>query len=281
MFRTSFCAAALAGAVALSTADRAAAQTFSDGFTYQGVLNDGGQPANGAYDLEFRVFDAEFVGNQLSPTLTASNQAVTEGLVTQQLEFGPGLFDGSRRWLEVRVRAAGGGAFTALPRQEIRATPHAVFAKSSEVSGFAMTSGTTLQEAFENGAAIDGATGPLRLTDSFESSVVDLFFNDGSLNDGLRLVNDSGSEFFSIAEYTDGSGGFLLINNGGSVFEGFIVDGNAFGTNSTFVGIFGNSSMFFDSSLSGNISVQLPVDSISPSETKAEAGLVHSSFGGG
>ena len=44
-------------------------------FTYQGRLVDGGKPANGSYDLQFRLADAATGGNYVGPTLT--NAAVT------------------------------------------------------------------------------------------------------------------------------------------------------------------------------------------------------------
>ena len=37
-------------------------------FTYQGQLKDGGMPATGAYDLQFRLFDAANSGNHVAGT---------------------------------------------------------------------------------------------------------------------------------------------------------------------------------------------------------------------
>ena len=34
-------------------------------FTYQGRFNSGGSPANGAYDFEFKLFDAATAGTQV------------------------------------------------------------------------------------------------------------------------------------------------------------------------------------------------------------------------
>ena len=39
-------------------------------FTYQGRFNASGTPANGAYDFEFRLFDAATAGNQVGSTVT-------------------------------------------------------------------------------------------------------------------------------------------------------------------------------------------------------------------
>ena len=35
------------------------------GFTYQGKLTDGGAPANGTYDFEFKLYDDLSVGSQV------------------------------------------------------------------------------------------------------------------------------------------------------------------------------------------------------------------------
>lgn len=280
MMNNALRAAAFAAAMTLAAGTTASAQAISEGFTYQGVLRDGGGLANGAYDLEFRVFDAVMGGSQVSPNLILPNQAVTDGLVTQLLEFGPGIFDGTRRWLEIRVRPVGAGVFTTLPRQEIRATPNAVFAKSSEVSGFAMTSGTTLQDAFDNGPAIDASGGMLQLSDASMGSFVDVLLNDGNFNDGLRLLNSDGETFFNIAEDVSGGGGFLSVTNGfGS--EGFFVDGNSFGTDFTRVVIDGVSTIRFDTSETGDAAVDLPNNTVSAPELADEAGLAFASQGFG
>ena len=57
-------------------------------FTYQGQLKDGGALANGAYDLEFRVFDALSGGGQQGGTVTVDDLAITNGLFTAVLDFG-------------------------------------------------------------------------------------------------------------------------------------------------------------------------------------------------
>src|SRR5512138_2411485 len=48
------------------------AEAQTTAFTYQGKLSDGGSPANGTYDLQFKLFDTAAVGTgtQQGPTLT-------------------------------------------------------------------------------------------------------------------------------------------------------------------------------------------------------------------
>lgn len=97
-------------------------------FTYQGTLNDAGTPANGNYDLQFKLFDALSIGAQQGATVTLEDIAVTNGLFTVQLDFGAAAFPGAARWLEISVRpGASTGAFTWLvPRQPITTVPYTV-----------------------------------------------------------------------------------------------------------------------------------------------------------
>lgn len=114
-------AASLAGAAPLTSA-----------FTYQGRLVENSIPANGPYDLSFKLFDALAGGGQAGATVTNLNVAVSNGVFTVPLDFGPTVFNGTAYWLEVAVRPAGGGAFTLLnPRQPLTATPYAWYAASA------------------------------------------------------------------------------------------------------------------------------------------------------
>lgn len=102
----------------------------SSTFTYQGQLNDNGQPANGRYDLRFTLHNALSGGSQVGVSLTNSSVGVTNGLFTTTLDFGSSVFDGNSRWLEIGVRTNGSpSAFTTLtPRQLLSATPYAIHA---------------------------------------------------------------------------------------------------------------------------------------------------------
>ncbi len=106
-------------------------------FTYQGRLTDGGSPANGAYDFQFKLYDAESGGTQVGTTVTADDVQVSEGLFTVQLDFGGGVFSGDRLWLEVGVRPGGStGAYTTLtPRQELTPAPYARYAAGAPWEG--------------------------------------------------------------------------------------------------------------------------------------------------
>lgn len=100
-------------------------------FTYQGRLDDGGNPANGNYDLTFSMFDQANGGNPVAGLLTKTATAVSNGIFTVTLDFG-GIFTGTNYWLDVSVRTNGNGVFFDLaPRQAITPTPYAVMANSA------------------------------------------------------------------------------------------------------------------------------------------------------
>lgn len=98
------------------------------GFTYQGHLEDGSNPANGSYDFQFQLYDAAAAGAQVGSTLTPGDVPVSDGFFTIPLDFGVGAFGGGERWLQVNVRpGSSSGAYTPLsPRQKIAPAPYAL-----------------------------------------------------------------------------------------------------------------------------------------------------------
>jgi len=96
-------------------------------FTYQGHLESGGNPANGAYDFQFMLLDAPAGGNQIGATANINDLPVSGGFFSAQLDFGVGAFGGGKRWLQIAVRpGASIGAYTILsPRQELTPAPYA------------------------------------------------------------------------------------------------------------------------------------------------------------
>ncbi len=96
-------------------------QVLGTDFTYQGQLKQGGALANGNFNFSFLLFTAASGGSQVGSTVNLSNVAVSEGLFTVELDFGASAFNGSNRWLEVRVN----GIFLS-PRQPLNGTPYAL-----------------------------------------------------------------------------------------------------------------------------------------------------------
>ena len=118
----------------LSTLNPQLSTLFAQGtaYTYQGRLNNGASPANGNYDLAFSLWNSSSGPAQVGATLTNAATAISNGLFTVTLDFGPGVFTGAARWLEISVRTNGGGALSTLtPRQPLASTPYAVQAANA------------------------------------------------------------------------------------------------------------------------------------------------------
>jgi hypothetical protein len=114
-------------------------------FTFQGKLNDGGVAANGTYQFQFKLYDAN--GNQIGQTLSDIPASVTNGIFTVNLDFGAESFDGSPRALEIGVRLNGSGQnYTPLsPRQPIASTPYAVRSLNANAANTASVANNSLK----------------------------------------------------------------------------------------------------------------------------------------
>jgi hypothetical protein len=117
---------ALAAALAISPTSAAPLGTA---FTYSGRLKYQGNPANGNFDLQVKLFDAVTAGSQHGPTVNVTSLAIANGLFVTALDFGSGMFDGSAYWLEIAARPSGNGPYTTLtPRQPVNPAPYSLFA---------------------------------------------------------------------------------------------------------------------------------------------------------
>ncbi len=124
---------------------QAQAVTLSSGFTYPGRLTDGGNPANGVYDLRFVLYDDEIAGASVGGVVEKADVTVTNGIFVTNLDFGASAFNGDARWMEIAVRpGTSTGAYTALsPRQAVTSTPYALYAKTAGSIAFPLTVSAT------------------------------------------------------------------------------------------------------------------------------------------
>ncbi len=108
----------------------------STGFTYQGKLEQGGQPANGNFDFTLQVFSGAG-GGQIASDVNYFNIPVTDGLFTVRVPLDPeSMYNQSADpLLQIAVRNAGSGLYTTLqPRQRITQAPSAMVAHIAEQS---------------------------------------------------------------------------------------------------------------------------------------------------
>ncbi len=132
----------IAGLLALALTLNRGLHAQGTAFTYQGVLNDSGSPANGLYDIQFGAYDDPNTGNLLGGLVTNSAVQVSNGLFTTTIDFGSGVFAGAPLWLDIAVSTNGAGTFTPIaPRQPITPSPYAIF---SSQAATALTANTAL-----------------------------------------------------------------------------------------------------------------------------------------
>ncbi len=175
-------------------------------FVYQGRLSDNGVPANGNYDLRFTAYDAVTNGNPASDSLTNANVTISNGLFSVNLDFGPGVFNGAERWLELGVRTNGSASDYVLlsPRQHILAVPYAITA--GHLTGSVADS------------QLSGNIPRLNSSQSFTGTVTASSFT-GS-GDGLTNLN-------AVARTGDTMSGTLNVNGGLATSSGDLIVNSA------------------------------------------------------
>lgn len=103
---------------------------FGSDFAFQGRLTLDGIPANGTFDFQFYLYDADTAGMQIN-TPESRTLAVTNGLFTTTLSFGfdSPLESGKDYWVEIRVKKPADAGYTLLnPRQRLSPAPYAITA---------------------------------------------------------------------------------------------------------------------------------------------------------
>ena len=133
------------------TASAAFAQ--STAFTYQGKLTDNGTPANGSYEMRFRLFNQAENGFEFGTPKTIPNIVVTNGVFTVKIDVGDWTFDQNDRFMEIAVRPQGSAnPFTVLaPLQQITLAPKAIFSDTAGLADHSATSGYAINSLRLNG----------------------------------------------------------------------------------------------------------------------------------
>ena len=113
------------------------AEAANTGFTYQGMLKDGANPANGSYDFRFTLYDAVAGGSVIGTNnpYYVDDKMVVGGLFSAEINFDASTFilsGGADFYIEVAVRPGSVSnsvrtGYTALaPRQKITPTPYSL-----------------------------------------------------------------------------------------------------------------------------------------------------------
>lgn len=226
------------------------------GFTYQGQLQTSGAPASGSYDFEFALYDAASGGSQVGSTIVLNGATVTNGVFSTRLDFGD-RFPGASRFLEIRVRQTGGGAFTTLaPRQAINSVPYSIKtlnADNAVTANNALSLGGTAANQYVQtlDARLTDARSPLPNSANYIQNATAQQSSTNFNIDGTGTAN-----VFSAAQFNIGSNRVLSsagtqnifvgraagqLNTSGfnNSFFGFAAgQSNTTGSNNTFVGTF-------------------------------------------
>jgi hypothetical protein len=110
-------------------------------FNYQGRLTDAGSPANGNYQMQFKLFDALSGGSQIGATISDVAVTVAQGVFNTSLDFGSSAFSGADRFLEIAVRRNSGDPYTVInPRQQIASSPYSIRTLSAQQADLSLDS---------------------------------------------------------------------------------------------------------------------------------------------
>ncbi|MBO6513023.1 MAG: hypothetical protein JJ974_03555 [Phycisphaerales bacterium] len=197
--------------VAALSAPASGAEPILETITYQGLLQDGGQPANGMYDIQIQYYDE--LGNPFVATTTYLDFEVVDGLLSFPIDYVNVFTTGERRFLQIRVRPAGTTVFSDLsPRQELQAAPYAVYAIKAGDAETAGVADTSLDNEWSRSGSIVSAL-----------AGVDQVLFKPALTGGAMLNSFTEMQI----NFDDSSFGGIYINSqnsGGSPFYGFAMD---------------------------------------------------------
>ncbi|MCC5823881.1 MAG: hypothetical protein LAT64_12730 [Phycisphaerales bacterium] len=263
----------------------ASAPASAQSISYQGRFADNGAIPVGNYEIRFRLFNQAEGGQTVGATLIrlVELSADDAGVFSfQDLDFGTGVFNGQPRWIEVAVRRLGEAFEVLSPRQPVNPTPYSIFAQ---------TSGTTLQQAYNNAPTVNVTPGiPLRVVGQLQTGspttngVFQLFqqnagtpviqmANNSAQGGSLRIRDENGADIVFLEADFHGTGGYLrILGDGGELlFDGD--QGPGANTGSLFSITGPGSSLVFDTAKTGNEALILPPNSVGPSEIFAGPGL--------
>lgn len=226
--------------------DAASRAALLNSFTYQGRVEVDGVPLTGTVDLEVSLFDVASGGAALQTLPILTGVPVDNGLFTVQLSFGNSSFQGERRWLEVRSRPDAQTAFTLLGRQELTATPYALYAKSVAYGG----NGSATTAARSDHTHVGQAWSSGDFDDTFSVTNTDSFSGDSAVKGttlgipgrgvmGEGLLGGTGVYGMAIRDLANIPGSLAIGVHGRSCASGLLCP--AFYSQARSAGVYGDS----------------------------------------
>jgi hypothetical protein len=187
----------LAGCVMLLAGQAVMAGPVGTAWTYQGRLIDANNAADGLYDFQFKLFDANSDGNQLGSDVNKPEVDVIDGYFTVELDFG-NVFDGNECWLDIGVRPGeleDPNVYTELsPRQAITPAPYALYALDGGGGSESLWQANGTSIYYNNGNVGIGTTAPavpLHIK-SGAQSMITIEGDSPGINPGIKFIEDGG-----------------------------------------------------------------------------------------
>ena len=173
------------------------------GFTYQGRLIDANNAADGLYDFQFKLFDANVAGTQKGSAIDVNELDVIDGYFTVLLDFGSDVFDGNAVWLQIGIRPGEQNdpyAYKLLsPRQEITTNPYAL-----------QTRGIFVDNGGNVGIGTASPTAKLEVNGNIKTAAI----YESGIGDNWTAKGPSMRWWDSVAMSADGTKQTAVINSG-------------------------------------------------------------------
>lgn len=174
-------------------------------FNYQGRLTDGGNPANGSFQMQFKLFDALAAGSQIGATLNDVAVTATNGTFSAKLDFGSAALTGANRWLEIAVRRNSGESYVTLsPREQIASSPYAVRTLSAAMADDSQKLGGV--NASDYVTTTNGGTSFIKNQATQQASSNFNISNNGIVGGNLGVGTNASGVKFSVSSSTANAG---------------------------------------------------------------------------
>ena len=191
----------------------ASAYSQTTAFTYQGRLTDGGSPANGNFQMQFKLYDSLAAGSQIGSTLSNVPVTVANGDFATKLDFGAVALSGANRWLEIAVRRNSGESYVTLsPREQIASSPYAVRTISAAMADDSQKLGGVAASEYVTNT--NGGTSFIRNQTTLQATSNFNISGDGS---AARMFVGAPTALPGSAKLVVNSGGFGITHHNGTV----------------------------------------------------------------
>ncbi len=183
-------------------------------FSYQGQLQNNGNPASGTYNLQFSLYTNSTGGSAVAGPVTTNGVVITNGLFTVTIDFGAAVWNGATNWLLIGVETNHGSSFNALtPRQQLTPAPYAIYAESGNAANL---TGTVPDALLPSDVALTDASQTFTGANTFAGTGESFIINDSTAI-STSLFTGLGLQYY----FASGEGAIMSSFNDGDGFLSF------------------------------------------------------------